>query len=214
MRREKSEPSRPGRSNARRSHRRTRLRGCLALLGSALSVLVLLQAPLHAASTRALGLRDMVERAGRIFLGQCVERTVSTDAATGIPVTTYTFRVVTSIKGVSGERTTFRIPGTPEHPFLDGLAVFEPGETALLLLYPESPAGFSTPLGLDQGRFRLIEREGRGTEVVNGRGNARVLTDVPAELLPKRDPASQREQRLELDVVLDVVRSLVAEDGG
>ena len=158
-----------------------------------------------------MALGEMAVRAGRIFLGRCVDRTVSTDAATGIEVTTYTFDVTTPIKGISGGRTAFRVPGTPEHPLLDGLAVFEPGETALLVLYPESPAGFSTPMGLDQGRFRLVEPVGRGIEVVNGRANSRLLADVPVELLPRRDAAFGREGRLELDVVIDVLRSLVAE---
>ncbi len=135
----------------------------------------------EAVRVRALGLADMTKRAGQIFVGECIERSVHDDGAAG-PHTTYVFRVLEPIKGVAAPAVSFTVAATPEGRGFVGLPVFDVGERALLLLYPPGPGGRTSPLGLDQGRFRLVRRDGT-VFAVNGRGNRGLLRDVPEGLL-------------------------------
>ena len=167
----------------------------------------------EAARVRSLGLGDMASRAGRIFVGRCVDRVMGEDAATGVAMTTYTFVVTEPIKGVSRGQTTFRVPGTPEQPLFSGLPVFRVGEEALLLLYPESPAGFSVALGLDQGRFRIRPGPDSRRRATNDRGNAGLLRDVPPGLLRAHGLAQDHAGPVALSELEVLLGELVARAG-
>ena len=181
------------------------------LLLGIVSLLFLAAPEAEAARARELGLGDMAGRAGRIFLGRCTAREVGEDPRTGIPTTTYTFVVTEPIKGVARGPTTFRVPGTPEQPLIPGLASFEVHEEALLLLYPESPAGYSTAMGLDQGRFRMQRRPDGSVRAVNGRANQRLLADVPSAILQDRGLEQGHRGALGLTDLLEILRAMTAE---
>ncbi|MFQ5701075.1 MAG: hypothetical protein ACE5HU_04445 [Acidobacteriota bacterium] len=187
---------------------KTRVRA--RLLTALLCVACLAVIPAEAARVRSLGLGDMSARAGRIFVGRCAQVTVGVDAATHIPATTYTFIVTRPIKGVNLGPLTFRIPGTPQRPFLAGLPVFTKGEEALLFLYPESEAGFSTVLGLDQGRFRIIQKPDGSRRVINHRANAGLLRAVPERVLKDHGLKRHGSGSLPLDGFIAATRALAA----
>jgi len=106
-----------------------------------------------ATSVRALGLEDLVQRAERIFLGQCVAvREVPDDS--GQPVSEITFTIIERIKGVSGDRVTIRQFGRGTG-LVPGYAI---GQEVLLFLHPESPAGLTSPVGLGQGKFTIVRQ--------------------------------------------------------
>jgi hypothetical protein len=82
-----------------------------------------------------------------------------------------TLRVKETLKGKAGETFTFRqyVPGI-QGKF--GAGGYRKGEELLLMLNPPSRYGLSSPVGLEQGRFRIL-REANGSELaVNGHGNA------------------------------------------
>ncbi len=60
---------------------------------------------------------------------------------------------------------------------IEGMPRYTPGQEYLLFLNQDSRLGFSSPIGLIQGAFRL---QGRGTSrtVVNGMRNANLLIDT------------------------------------
>ena len=184
-------------------------RGTAVLLGIVLGG-GLLASGAEAARVRSLGLADMTTRAGRIFVGRCTARVVADDAKTGLPVTTYTFIVTEPIKGVHRGPVSFRLPGTPDRPLIPGLSVFEIGEEALLLLYPESEAGFSSAMGLDQGRFRLRRGRDGSARAINGRRNHRLLEDVPAALLEAHGLSRESHGPLHLPNLVGILRALAS----
>lgn len=163
--------------------------------------------PALAARSRSLGLQDMARRAGRIFVGHCTQVRVDAGGG-GISVTTYTFEVSEPIKGVRPGSVTFRVPGTPERPLFAGMPAYQEGQEALLLLYPESQAGFSTAIGLDQGSFRVDRGEAGNAALVNGNGNVDLLRDVPEGLLNSHGLDRGARGPLRLDRVLPILRSL------
>ncbi len=138
---------------------------------------------------------------------------VTVEPGTSLPSTTYVFAVTEPIKGVGRGPTTFRLPGTPDRPAIPGLPVFEIGEEALLLLYPESESGFSSAMGLDQGRFRLFRRPDGSARAINGRGNDRILDDVPSSVLTSHDLTKNSHGPLDLQKLLGILRSLAARSG-
>ena len=59
-----------------------------------------------------------------------------------------------------------------------GAAGYFKGQEMLLLLGPVSPYGLTSPVGLEQGRFRIV-RDARGNiSAVNGKGNAGLFQSV------------------------------------
>jgi hypothetical protein len=167
----------------------------------------------EAARVRHVGLSEMVGRGGKAFVGRCVERAVAADDSTGLSVTTYTFLVTEPIIGVVRGRTTFRVVGSPASPLIEGLPVFEPGDEALLFLYPESSSGLTSAIGLDQGNFKIVKDPKGHRRALNARGNERLLSDVPEAVLRTHGLRRKSTGPLELQSLLDTARALASRRG-
>jgi hypothetical protein len=90
-----------------------------------------------------------------------------------------TLRVKETLKGKTGETFTFReyLPGIQgkfgtgtQGKF--GAGGYRKGEELLLMLNPTSRYGLSSPVGLEQGRFRILHEVNGSELAVNGHGNA------------------------------------------
>jgi len=57
-------------------------------------------------------------------------------------------------------------------------AQYQKGEELLLFLGPVSENGLTSPVGLEQGRFRVLRDEKGGAVAVNGRGNFGLFDSV------------------------------------
>jgi hypothetical protein len=186
-------------------------RGSLRRVGATLSCALVLAAAvsaLHSARVRELGLADMVARAERIFVGECIGRTVQEDPDGGGAFTEYAFRVIRPLKGVEDSTITFSVAATPDGRGFSGLPVFEPGERTLLLLYPAGPGGKTSPLGLDQGRFHLVRAADGSMRAVNGRGNLRLFKDVSPQELERGGLDEPARGPVRLDDLEQLIRSL------
>ncbi len=188
------------------------------LLALLLPVL-LCAAPLQASQVRSIDLEQMTQRAARIFSGRCIETGVVFDPVLGREVTVATFRVHRAVKGVTGDTVTVRMDsggGATDAPA--GIPVFRTGEEVVLFLYGESTLGLSSPVGLGQGRFKVVtDKQGRRL-ALNDFGNRNLLTGLRPEArarLRARGEAPGRiapQHRDDLDptALLDVVEALVA----
>ena len=123
-----------------------------------LAVLALLVFTLPAAAqVRTLGLQEMVNSAGMIFSGRVTEVRGGRDAHGDI-VTYTTFAVEQGVRGVSGSWVTIKQYGGES----DGLSTrlqhvryFQQGEKVMVMLYPASELGFTSPIGLSQGVWQM-----------------------------------------------------------
>lgn len=134
-----------------------------------LTLSLILSSEVTATMVLPLSLRQMTDQAGKIFVGRCQE--ISTDLdEQGIPSTYIRLKVLEAIKGVSaGSTVLVKQYGTPLHrlsvaegekaivPFSSpsSAIALKPGEESLLFLYPESRLGFTSPVGLGQGKFMI-----------------------------------------------------------
>lgn len=178
-------------------------------LACALSLLTLTMVDTHAARVRELGLADMAGRADRIFVGVCTSRNVHDDNAGGRAYTTYVFRVTEPIKGVAEPTVTFSVAATPDGRGFTGLPVYSVGEHRLLLLYPDGASGRTSPMGLDQGSFRLVHGRDGTMFAVNGRSNQGLFRDIPPGLMEAHGVVDRTGGRVTRAALVRVIESLV-----
>lgn len=100
---------------------------------------------------------EMTSAAGTIIIGTVTQARGALDER-GDPVTYTTFRVEQAIKGSPGATFTIKQYGgiTPKVSMLiNHMRYFRSGERVLVMLYPPSRLGFSSPVGLDQGAWSV-----------------------------------------------------------
>lgn len=155
----------------------------------------------QATSLRPMNLQEIVQYSSRIFSGVCLSAVDGVDSR-GLPYSLYTFRIAEAIRGrFEGDTVTVKQFGLRKLPgraglngkltHVDGMPDYQPGATYLLFLNNESRWGFSAPIGLLQGAFRVLGDDG-AQRVVNGIGNRNLLIDssqTPAQRLAQRQQA-------------------------
>jgi hypothetical protein len=129
--------------------------------------LVVLGVVASAAAMDALPLAfpDVVARADRIVHGTVVDVASGRDAD-GIPATWVTLDVSESLKGEAERRFTFKQLGVAT-PLADGTMLRlpglprpRPGDEVVLFLHRPSGRGFTSPVGLGQGFYRVEANAG------------------------------------------------------
>ncbi|MEE8585083.1 MAG: hypothetical protein V3T83_09555 [Acidobacteriota bacterium] len=153
-------------------------------LTAALAVLAVTALPLLATRVRMLNLVEMVQLSDRIFWGVCLDAQSKDDPDTGLTMMEYTFQVQRGFKGVqAGERVVFRqfqaasgrIMGIP------GLPRYNKGNEWLIFLHGDSRIGLTSPVGMEQGLFRLERMQDGEVGVVNSLGNANLAYNLQTE---------------------------------
>lgn len=178
------------------------------LLGLALA------GPAGAASVRSLTLGEIIDTATVAFQGTCIGNRTERDAATDLVVTYTTFAVKDVLKGtVQATHIIKQIGGkmpAGELSFrVDGVPTFAVGEDYVVLLAGVSAAGFSSPIGLGQGKFTVLQ-DAAGQRVSNGRdfrdmtAGMPVLPEATAKVLGE---ATAPVRQLGLDEFKQLVRA-------
>jgi hypothetical protein len=158
--------------------------------GAALALALVLGAatPAPATVVLRLPLARIASEAGRIVHGTVVDVRSGRDDA-GLPATWITLDVARTVKGPAARRLTLKQLGVAE-PLPDGTAGriaglphYAIGDEVVLFLHPESRRGFTSPVGLGQGTYRVSRATGRA-EVRRDepRGTSRDLGDFLAEV--------------------------------
>ena len=183
----------------------------LAILAAAMSF----AAPAGATTVLQLSLDQIIDQSTTVFEGTCIDNRTERDAATGFVVTYTTFEVRDVLKGeaqathvikqVGGQAPGddapgFRIPGVPR---------FVPGEDYVVFLAGVSSAGFSSPIGLSQGRFNVRRQAGRAS-AGNGRDFRELIAYMPDQVPPQARERIQAApgpvRELDLDEFKQIVR--------
>ena len=197
------------------------MRRWLAILG--LTALLLSTAPTAEAThyPDALNLSALVDRAERIFLGEVLSRVSGADSL-GLIATVYTFRVERLLKGTSSPTVTIKQAGAPEaveDPAtgvvtvpIHGLPTYQPGQRYLLFLNGTSDIGFTSPVGLGYGAFRVLP-DGRA---VNSLNNAGLLRDMSQPAVTAADAPLRGHTRgpVGLSALIETTSALIKESTG
>jgi len=186
---------------------------------SALLIGILCAIPGGAGAMKVLpvNLEGLVERAGVIFDGTCLSVDYRADEQ-GLPSTYTTFEVNQPWKGDMPRTLTIKTYGGYQGSLkvvVPGLPSFSPGQRVLLFLNPSSKAGFTSPVGMGQGAFKVLTSPDGVERVVNEDNNRRLFRDIHWEKLEERgDRAAirrfrMREENLSGPVDYEVLKRLV-----
>ncbi len=157
--------------------------------------LTLLFCSLQAAATSVLpvSLQRMAATAEIIFHGTAIDSEVRLDPASGRVATYTSFKVIEVIKGNPGATHTIKqiggqLPGSNVRLIIHGVPQFTTGREYVIFLPKASSLGFSSPIGLSQGKFNIRKQNGE-TLVSNGRPLAALLKTTPQQDSPNRPSA-------------------------
>jgi hypothetical protein len=150
----------------------------------------------QATSVLPMYLDELADNAAVVFQAKCVGNRTELDHARNTVVTYTTFEVRDVVKGnVGAVHEIKQIGGVLPSEGLDqrvrGVPTFAEGEEYVVFLAGVSSHGFSSPLGLAQGRFAVRE-EGASKRVGNGR-DFRDIAARMSEHLPARARARVAE---------------------
>lgn len=133
------------------------------------------------ARTAQANLNQLVQGAHTILRGFVVSARVEPHPQfSNLQTVVVTMQVSRVLKGEAVQTYTFRQFIWDERDLGNAAGYLKSGEI-LLFLNPISPYGLTSPVGLEQGRFRVTrDAKGKG-EAVNGRGNIGLFQGVPAK---------------------------------
>ena len=159
------------------------MRSVLLLVLALLAFSVLNVSPLRAqqgAQTAQANLTQLVQRADTIVRGFVVSSHVEPHPQfSNLQTVVVTISVTKVMKGQAGSTYTFRQFIWDDRDIGDGGGYRKAGEV-LLLLNPASQYGLTSPVGLDQGRFRVVRNAKGQAFAVNGRENLGLFQGVPS----------------------------------
>lgn len=140
-------------------------------------------------------LAELVDHAGTIVRGHVVNARVEPHPDfTHLHTVVVTVRVQETLKGEAGESFVFRQYIWDIRDRYDAAGYRKGGELLLFLTRP-SEVGLSSPVGLGQGRFRVVRGPGKEESAVNGVGNYGLFRDLLPALRARGVPLSQEQVR-------------------
>jgi len=171
---------------------------------------------LQAAVVKEMNLAAMAAAAQRVFSGVCIDRQTLYDPQQQREVVAFTFRVDQVLKGAAQDRLT--VKASKMLVDLKQVPTYCVGEEVVLFLSGESRLGFASPVGLGQGRFRVLQGAGGQRAVANERNNRNLFKamDMPDGLRSALQPghaAAAPGGPLPYEQFLDLVRALIGQGG-
>ncbi len=155
-------------------------------LATVMAMLLVVVTRAAATTVLPLDLEALTNAADRVFMGRVVAVHSGRDGH-GLPVTWTTFTVEETLKGALPKTLEIKQIGA-ETPLADGaiyrvpaLPHYQVGDEVVLFLQPDSREGFTSPVGLGQGRFRIRHEPG-GATAENDVGNVNLQAPARAAL--------------------------------
>lgn len=148
------------------------------------------------AYTVSSDLDQMVQRAGTILRGHVITAKVEPHPQfPNLETVVVTLKVDRILKGEAGSTYTFRQYIWDARDIADA-AGYRKADELLLFLNPVSQYDLTSPVGLEQGRFR-IERDSTGNRyAVNGHGNAGLFEHVASKAIARGIALSLQAQNM------------------
>ena len=147
--------------------------------------------PMQTGATTVLpvSLQKMSSTAEFIFLGKVISNDSGIDDVSGQIATFTTFEVLRELKGNPGTTYTIKqiggqLPDSDRRLIIKGVPRFHLGKEYIVFIPKQSRLGFSSPVGLSQGKFDVLESE-QGKVVSNGRSAASLAGKTPTAEIQK-----------------------------
>lgn len=133
------------------------------------------------ASTASADLDQLVQRAQNIVRGRVVSAAIEPHPQfPNLQTVVITLSVSKVLKGAAGSTLVIRQFQWDARE-ASSLSAYKGEGEVVLFLNPVSQYGLTSPVGLEQGRFRVLTDDKGNRYVMNGRGNLGLFTAVPAK---------------------------------
>ena len=168
--------------------------------------------PAQATTVIPLTLDEIVASSAVAFAGTCLDSHAERNPTGDLIVTYVRFAVHDVLKGEVGATYTIKqiggeLPSESRGVRVHGMPSFQTGQEYVVFLTGVSSLGFSSPIGLAQGRFTVVHEQG-ADHVSNGRDFRDMTKNIPdAELPPGL--AAQRNAHAMPHMDLDTFKQLV-----
>lgn len=174
--------------------------------------------PAVATTIRPLDLGQVIDLSALAFQGTVVDVKSGRDPQTGLLATLVTFRVDDVLKGdLPASYTVKQIGGEDAASGrgyrVHGVPTYTVGASYVVFMTSASSAGFSSPIGLGQGRFSIDSGE-QGLEVGNGRDFRELTANVPTLDLPARAKAKAAADKPITRIGLEDFKAMVRKHTG
>lgn len=171
--------------------------------------------PAAATSILPLFLDEIVDQAASAFEGTVTQNRSERDAQTGMIVTYTTFQVHDVMKGRVGATHTVKqiggeLPAEGVGFKVESVPTFTVGQSYVVFFAGVSPLGFSSPIGLAQGRFTVLPQG----SVTNGRDFKELTARMAPQGLPKAAQAKLGAAGAVRELGLEEFKSLVRARAG
>ncbi len=178
------------------------------------AAMLMLTQTVSAQKTIRMNLERMVNDAGVIVHGTVTDVSSSVDPQTNILSTFVTIAVKENFYGAGQSTVTLKmVGGATKRSTLRfaEMPVFKTGEEIYSLFYAPSKYGFTSPVGMGQGKFSVTTDAADGTvSVRNAVNNSRLFAGMKNTAAMKSAQTSSNEtQRLTADELSASIRSLV-----
>jgi hypothetical protein len=150
----------------------------LVVLGTLTCLMTLSSHAQRGALTVPRGLDQLTREADVVLRGYVTSTKVEPHPQlTNLMTVVVSMKVAEMVKGAPQKSIVFRQYVWDLRDQLEG-AQYRKGDELLLLLGPVSENGLTSPVGLEQGRFRILRDKNGGALAVNGRGNVGLFDAV------------------------------------
>lgn len=117
-----------------------------------------------ATTVQKLSLQDLTKRSDSIVMARVTDAVSAWDAAHKEIYTTFTLQILNAVKGRKGESvvTIRQIGGTVDNiaSIVPGMPSFKKGEQVVVFLTQKDAAGYPWVMGLQQGKYTVVEKDG------------------------------------------------------
>jgi hypothetical protein len=165
--------------------------------------------PALATTVEKFTLDDLVQKSGRIIVGKCISSESRWNDRNTLILTTARFAVSEPLKGSSdGFVNVVTVGGTLDGitQTVSGMPVFEPEEEVLLFLEP-SKNGQWQPLGMSQGKFRILRNRQTGEQEVVHSLSGLELYDPASRSLSQQEKPSRAPLKPMVERIRRMVRN-------
>lgn len=164
--------------------------------------------------TIRVNLEEMVSAAGMIVHGTVIFVKTEIDPQTNILATFVTIDVTENLYGQSEGVITLKMVAAQTQSGARKFAempVFTPGEEIVGFFHLPSELGFTSPVGMGQGKFSVLTDPQTGEKVVrNGMNNARLFSEMKhVAALAKSDWTKNTGEPVTLTDLTKTIRSLI-----
>jgi hypothetical protein len=172
-----------------------------------------------AAVVKQINLMEMTKTAKYIFSGRCINKEIIFDEDIQQKVCVFTFRVHKMIKGEP--LNEFYVKSSEMLVEMKQVPLYAIGDELLLFLYEESELGFTSPVGLGQGKFLMkclpdgskqIANENNNLNLFKGMDNKTLKTMFIKGYNSKKinSMLSQKSGPVNYDVFVGLVEALLS----